>query len=534
MGWNLADIIEGLENTISPETDALIHGERIISWGELAKRSNNLARQLHNMGMKPGDKIAFYQRNSPAYMEALIACFKGRFIHVNVNYRYTDDELLYILDNSDAAVVIFDDEFSARVAGIRQRAINVRHWINVCDDACREAAEEHNYEALASRGDGTPLNLKRSPDDLLFIYTGVPKGVMWRQEDFFNAVGGGAIEALDIPAPENLAQHLAAIKPMAGSFRQIIGPPMMHGTGMITGIMILLLGGTVITLTQASFDPDEAWNVATNTRATAMTIVGDVFAKPLLRALRETRSQYELSLMTGMTSSGTAWSKEVKHGLLAYLPQMALTDGFGSSEAFGIATSVTTVDGEIEAATFSLGPNCKVFSEDFREIQPGSLEAGLVARSGPIPQGYYKDTEKSAKTFPVIDGVRYSIPGDWCTVDSAGILTLLGRGSACVNTGGEKVYAEEVEEVLKRHSSIEDALVVGLADKTWGQRIVGVVQLSNSAHLDQSVLQKHARQFLAAYKVPKDIIAIYNLGRGPNGKADYTEITRYAESKLTV
>ncbi len=538
MDWNLADIIEGLENTVPPETDALIHGDKIISWGELAKRSNNLARQLQNMGIKPGDKIAFYLRNKPAYMEALIACFKGRFIHANVNYRYTENELLYILDNSDAAVVIFDDEFSSRVAGIRQRALKVRHWINICDDASRKIAKEHNYEALALCGDGAPLKLKRSPDDLLFIYTGgttgMPKGVMWRQEDFFNAVGGGAIEDTYITAPLNLAQHLAAIKPIAGSFRQLIGPPMMHGTGMITGIFILLLGGTVITLTQNNFNPDEAWDVATKTRATAITIVGDVFAKPLLRALQENHGQYELSSITAMTSAGVTWSKEVKQSLLDYLPQMTLTDGFGSSEAFGLAVSVTTVDGETETATFALGPNCKVFSEDFREIRPGSREVGLVARSGPIPQGYYKDPEISAKTFPVIDGVRYSIPGDWCTLSPEGVLTLLGRGSVCINTGGEKVYPEELEEVLKAHSSVEDALVVGLADEKWGQRVVGVVQLSTSTQLDQAALQQHVRQSLAGYKVPKDIIAIEDLGRGPNGKADYVEITRYAEAKLTI
>jgi len=535
MNWNLGDILEGIEQTVPPETDALIHGERTLSWGELARRSNNLVTQLQDMGLQPDDKIAFYLRNQPAYMEALVVCFKGGFVHTNINYRYTDDELLYILDNSDAAAVIFDDEFSSRVADIRDRADKVNHWINVSDDASREIAGEHNYEALALRGDGAAPNVKRSPDDLIFIYTGgttgMPKGVMWRQEDFFYGMGGGAVPALGLPAPQDLAQHLAAIKPIAGSSRQLIGSPLMHGMGMITGVFTLLLGGTVITLTQANFDANEAWEVVTKTRATGMSIVGDVFARPLLRALQDNQGQYELSSMLGIVSSGVMWSKEVKQGLLEYLPQAALTDGFSSSEAFGLAASVTTIDGETEAATFSVGPDCKVFSEDFREIQPGSEEPGLIARSGPIPQGYYKDPEKSAKTFPVIDGVRYTMPGDWCTVAVDGTLTLLGRGSVCINTGGEKVYPEEVEETLKTHNSVEDALVVGLPDERWGQRIVGVVQLSIRAELDQLALQQHVRQSLAGYKVPKEIFAIDDLGRGPNGKADYAAITRYAESR---
>jgi fatty-acyl-CoA synthase len=537
MSWNLGDIIEGVESVVPPETDALIHGDRTISWGELSKRSNNLVKHLQDMGLQPDDKIAFYLRNSTAYMESAIVCFKGRFVHTNINYRYTDDELLYILDNSDAAAVIFDDEFSARVADIRPRADKVRQWIKVCDDASREEPGVHNYEALALSGDGAPLAIERSPDDLLFIYTGgttgMPKGVMWRQEDFFCGMGGGAVPALGLAAPQNLAEHLAAIKPIIGTSRQLIGSPLMHGMGMISAIFTLLLGGTVITLTKPNFDAKEAWAVVARDGATAMSIVGDVFAKPLLRELQENHEQYELTSLVGMVSSGIMWSKEVKRGLLEYLPQAALTDGFSSSEAFGLAASVTTIDGESEAATFAVGPGCKVFSEDLREIQPGSDEPGMIARSGPIPQGYYKDPEKSAKTFPVINGVRYTMPGDWCTVAEDGTLTLLGRGSVCINTGGEKVYPEEVEEVLKTHASVEDALAVGLPDPKWGQRIVGVVELSSSAELDEQALKDHVRQSLAGYKAPKEVIAIDAMGRGPNGKADYAAITRYAESKST-
>jgi acyl-CoA synthetase (AMP-forming)/AMP-acid ligase II len=535
MNWNLGDILEGVESAVPPENDALIHGDRTISWGELAKRSNNLIRHFQQLGLQPGDKIAFYLRNQPAYMESVVVCFKGRFVHTNINYRYTDEELLYILDNSDAAAVIFDEEFASRVEDIRDRAGKVKHWINVCEDASRDIPGGHNYEALALDGDGAPVAVERSPDDLLFIYTGgttgMPKGVMWRHEDFFYGTGGGAIPAFNISAPKDLAGHVSGIQPIIGQFRQLVGSPLMHGMGLISAIVSLMWGGTVITLTKNNFDAKEAWQVVTRNRATAMAIVGDVFARPLLRALQEDDGQYELSSMGGIVSSGVMWSKEVKQGLLEYLPQVVLTDGFSSSEAFGIAASVTTKDGESEAATFAVGRDCKVFSEDFREIKPGSDESGLIARSGPIPVGYYKDPEKTAKTFPTIDGVRYTMPGDWCTVAADGTLTLLGRGSVCINTGGEKVYPEEVEEALKLHSSVDDTLVVGLPDEKWGQRIVAVVQLAANFELDELGLKNQVREALAGYKVPKEIFIINNLGRGPNGKADYKAITAYAVTR---
>ncbi len=535
MNWNLGDILEAVEGVVPPETDALIHGERTISWGELRQRSNNLVRHLQRLGLEPGDKVAFYLRNHPAYMESVVVCFKGRFVHTNINYRYTDDELLYILDNSDAAAVIYDEEFAGRVEDIRERADKVRVWVNLCEDASADVPNGQNYEALALDGDGSPVPVERSPDDLLFIYTGgttgMPKGVMWRQEDFFHGTGSGAIPAFGIPAPADLAAHVAGIKPIIGQFRQLVGSPLMHGMGMISGIVTLMWGGTVITLTQNNFDPQEAWQTVSDKRATAMAIVGDVFARPLLKVLQDEHEKYDLSSMGGMVSSGVMWSKEVKQGLLQFMPQAMLTDGFSSSEAFGLAASVTTIDGESEVATFSVGPNCKVFSEDLREITPGSDEPGLIARSGPIPMGYYKDPEKSAKTFPVIDGVRYTMPGDWCIVAEDGTLTLLGRGSVCINTGGEKVYPEEVEESLKLHASVEDALVVGLPDEKWGQRIVAVVQLNAGHALDELALRNQVRENLAGYKVPKEIYEIEDLGRGPNGKADYKAITRYAEAQ---
>ena len=265
---------------------------------------------------------------------------------------------------------------------------------------------------------------------------------------------------------------------------------------------------------------------------TGLAIVGDAFAKPLLRALDDEQGRHDISSVLGIISSGVMWSPEVKRGLLRHNPKMVLTDSFGASEAMGFGRSDTTADGTTEIAKFTLGPFCKVFTEDLREVKPGSGDVGFVARSGAIPRGYYKDPEKTAKTFPMIDGVRYSMPGDYCRVEADGTLTLLGRGSVCINTAGEKVYPEEVEEVLKSHDGVVDALVVGVPDEKWGQMVTGVVQLASGAEFDEAALHAHVRGRLAGYKTPKRILVIDNLGRASNGKADYKTVTAFARERL--
>ncbi|MEZ5558745.1 MAG: acyl-CoA synthetase [Pseudomonadales bacterium] len=538
MGWNYGDILDGVAKVVPADKPALIHGEQVITWPEFDRRSNNLARRFLNRGVQAGDKVAFYMRNCPAYCETLAACFKARLTHVNVNYRYVDDELWYILDNSDSKIVVYGAEFAGHVEKLRQRLPGVGLWVEVTDEEQPAAEFAVSFEALAEIGDGEPLRLHRSGDDLLFLYTGgttgMPKGVMWAHDDHWHAGAAGATPATNMVPPKDVAEHCANVQKAGGGGALVPCCPLMHGTGLFTAIGTLAQGGTVVTLTGHSFDPVELFETIERRKVNSLAIVGDAFAKPMLRVLDEHPGRYDLSSLVGMISSGVMWSPEVKLGLLRHHPGMVLTDSFGASEAVGFGRSDTTADGTTEVARFTLGEHCKVFTEDFREVTPGSDEVGFVARSGAIPRGYYKDEAKTAKTFPVINGVRYSIPGDYCKVAADGTLILLGRGSVCINTAGEKVYPEEVEEVLKTYPGVVDALVVGVPDEKWGQMVTAVVQPDSGAALDESAVQAHVRAHLAGYKTPKRVLVKDNLGRASNGKADYKGITEYAKATLGI
>lgn len=533
MPWNFGDLLDGLDARLPADRPALIHADRITTWGEFGARSNRLARALRARGAQPGDKVAFYLRNGPAYLETLAACFKARLVHVNVNYRYQDDELAYILDNSDARFAVFGEEFAPHVERLRPRLPKVEHWIQVGGAA--EAGD--SFEALCATGDASPLGIERSPDDLLFVYTGgttgMPKGVMWRQEDLWGALGAGRNAPPNAgEAPATPDEHLRRCAAFSEPNRQIPACPLMHGTGLFTAIGTLSAGGCIATLTSPSFDPVELFETVEGHRVSSVVIVGDAFARPMLRVLDEHPGRYDLSSLRLIVSSGVMWSLEVKKGLLRHAPHLVLADMFGSSEAIGFGTSIMTAAGETRTARFRIGENCRVFTEDHREVRPGSGERGFIARSGPIPLGYYKDPEKTAKTFPVIGGVRYSIPGDWCTVEEDGTLTLLGRGSVCINTAGEKVYPEEVEEVLKTHPDVEDALVVGVPDPTFGQAVTAVVEVAPGRPFDEDALRRHVRERLAGYKTPKRLVATPKMFRAPNGKADYARAAAFAREAL--
>ena len=439
MTWNYGDMLDGLANVVSPDKPALIHADRVTTWSAFTQRTNRLARNLLARGVDTGDKVAFYLRNSPAYSELLGACFKGRLTHVNVNYRYVEDELVYIVDNSDSTVVVFDADFADRILAIRPRLAHVRLWVQAGGSTRPDFAED--FERLAADGDASPLGLRRSADDLLFLYTGgttgMPKGVMWRHEDQWNAGAAGANPALGIAKPTALAGHLANVQATGGGGRTVPCCPMMHGTGLFTAMGALAGGGTVVTLQRPSFEPEELFDTVQKHRVNGLAIVGDAFAKPMLRALDAEPDRWDISSLAAIISSGVMWSPEVKRGLLRHNRNMVLTDSFGASEAVGFGRSDTTAGGGTEIAKFMLGESCKVFDETFDEVPPGSGRTGFVARSGPLPLGYYKDPEKTAKTFPTIRGVRYSIPGDYCLVGADGTLTRLGRGSVCINTAGE-------------------------------------------------------------------------------------------------
>lgn len=532
--WNYGDILQAVDQVVPVDRPAFVHGERVISWGAFTRRSNNLARSLLHGGAEPGDKIAFYLRNCPEYGEGIAAAFKARLTHVNVNYRYVDHELIYLMDNSDATVVVYAAEFAGHVAKISSKLPGVRQWVEVSDGYPGFDAAV-SYEDLAAAGDGLPLNLARSPDDLLFLYTGgttgMPKGVMWRHEDLWRVTGAGGNPRLGQPPSPDLEAYIARLAKEQPPVNLPL-PPIMHGTGLLSAIGAMTHAGTCITLAGRSFDAAEALAAIDRHRVSATTIVGDAFARPMLEALDAEPGKYDISSLSNINSSGVMWTRDIKAGLLRHNENLVLADAFSSSEAIGLGASVMTRDQVIEVAKFTLGPSCKVFNEKLEPVGVG--ESGMIGVTGFLPTGYYKDEEKTAQTFPVIDGVRYSIPGDWVRVEEDGSLTLLGRGSNCINTAGEKVYPEEVEEALKHHESVSDALVFGLPDAKWGQSVNAVVSLHEGFGLDEVALRDFIRRDLAGYKLPKRILAREDLQRAPNGKADYKLIRAFAAGELSI
>jgi fatty-acyl-CoA synthase len=502
------------------DAPALIHGDEAVSWAEFDRRSNALARAFTAAGAAPGDRVAHLMRNSPAYLLTTAAAFKARMVHVNVNYRYTGEELAYILDNSDAAVVVYDAEFAGVLDGLRARLPGVKLWLQV---GGTPPVWAQDFDAV-SNGEGAPVEAEHAPDDMFFIYTGgttgMPKGVMWDQGALWSVLGGGA-PMPGLPAPETLDAHVAAV--LSGDARRkvLALPPLMHGTGLLMGIYALGLGGTVITTASRNFVAAEALKLSERHNPDVLVIVGDAFARPLLRAIEG--GEGRLGQVGMMISSGTMWSPEIKAALLGHCPTMLCFDSYGSSEGLGYGASISTAENASAPTRFMHDPATVLVDVDeetgaMRIItEPGV--PGRVARTGLIPRGYWKDPEKSARTFVTIGGQRYTMPGDFGVLEPDGALLLLGRGSQCINSGGEKIFPEEVEEALKTHPSVEDALVFGVPDETWGQAVTAVVETREGT--TEAELIAHVKRALAAYKAPKRIVFAAACPRAPNGKADY-------------
>jgi len=440
-----------------------------------------------------------------------------------------------IFDNSDAQVIVYGEEFAGVIAELQPRLTKVKAFVEVCADAPTNSFASR-YQDMAT-GDDTPLNLERAADDLLFVYTGgttgLPKGVMWPHTSLWKALGAGAAMP-GMTKPQTMEEHLGNVAAINGAGRLLVLPPFMHGAGMMVAINTMALGGTIITLSGGGFDADEALKSVADNKVSVMLMVGDAFAKPLTQALEASPDAYDISSLTMIISSGAMWSTPTKEIFLKHNPKMALLDTYGSSEGIGLGNSIMTAQGVQETAKFRLGSNTKLMTEDFKEIAPGSGERGLVARSGAIPAGYYKDPEKTAKTFPVIDGVRYSVPGDWATADADGTLHLLGRGNQCINSGGEKIFPEEVEEALKTHPNVSDTLVIGVADDKWGQAVTALVKLDAQAtgEATSDALSAHVKQSLASFKAPKRYLFVDSVPRQPNGKADYVTAKKVAAEML--
>ncbi|MGL6044806.1 MAG: AMP-binding protein, partial [Sandaracinobacteroides sp.] len=499
---------------------ALIHGDEVVTWASFDARTNALANAFLASGAVPGDRVAHLMRNSPAYLLTTGGAFKARMVHVNVNYRYTGQELAYILDNSDSAVVVFDAEFAEVLEGLKANLPGVKLWLQVGGEP---PAWAQDFDAV-SNGAPEPLEMAHAGADMLFIYTGgttgMPKGVMWDQAALWSALGGGA-PLPGMPAPATVQAHVDAIEGGQARRTLLALPPLMHGTALLMGIYALGLGGTVITATGRSFDPEEALRLSERHSPDVTVIVGDAFARPLLRAIEGGKGR--LGQVGMMISSGTMWSPEIKAALLSHCPTMVCFDAFGSSEGLGYGASVNTAANADAPTRFQHDPSTVLVAldEDSGDVSliTESGVPGRVARRGMIPRGYWKDPEKSARTFVLIDGQRYTMPGDWGVMEADGAILLMGRGSQCINSGGEKIFPEEVEEALKTHPAIEDALVFGVKDEQWGQAVTAVVEARTPVAPEELI--RHVKARLAAYKAPKCVVIVGKCPRAPNGKPDY-------------
>jgi acyl-CoA synthetase (AMP-forming)/AMP-acid ligase II len=541
MERHLATVWESVADVVGNQV-AIVQGDLRRTWGDFDDRSARLAAAFVDAGVGPGAKVAEYLYNSPEYLETYFAALKVRAVPVNVNYRYLDDELLYLLENADAEVLVFHSSLGDRVARVRARATGVRLWVEV-DDGGPLIEGVTPYEALVA-GHEPALRISRRPDDITMTYTGgttgMPKGVM--------APIGAGVAAILASAPpivgEAPVQDPADVARLARRFadegRRLVGLPacpLMHATGLSIGALpSLTFGGTVVLLAGRGLDVAEVWAAVERERVLSLTVVGDAFSRPLLRGLDEGPAR-DLSSLLVILSSGAMFSTEVKQGLHAHLPHTVILDFIAATEAT-MGISYSSKDQPAVTGHFLPGPGVKVFAEGDREVEPGSGEGGMVAVPGAVAAGYYKDEAKSDATFRTVGGVRYSFPGDWATVDTDGSITLLGRGSQCINTGGEKVFPEEVEEALKRHPSIEDSLVFGVPDERFGQRVVAVVspcaRLGLAMALDGDAVVDALRGELSSYKVPREVVVVDAVPRSPNGKADYRSAKRlFAEAAAT-
>ncbi len=529
MEKQFATIWESIADSIG-DSPAVTQGTVTRTWSEYEQRAARLASALVDAGLQPQSKVGLYLYNSNEYLEAQFATFKFRGVPVNVNYRYLDEELLYLLDNSDAEALFFHSSLGDRVARVVDRLPKLKLLVEVSDDGEHHVVTAVPYNTLLADYDPMP-RITRDEDDIYMLYTGgttgMPKGVMYQMGSLAEGFVNGGLAFVGMTPPSDISQLGNTVRDAHANGNRPItipGCPIMHGTGMWIGAMMPQSGGAhVITLQKRSFDAHEMFQVVQEKKATLAVVVGDSFVKPMIRALDEATAKgtpYDASSLKMIASSGVMWTSEVKEALLDRIEHVVLLDAMGSSEG-SMGTSISMKGVPPKTAKFAVAPTTKVFTDDDREVQPGSGEIGKVAAGGAVPIGYYKDPEKSSKTFRTINGVRYSFPGDMATVEADGSLTLLGRGSQVINSGGEKIFPEEVEEAVKRVEGVLDCLVVGIDDEKFGQAVTAVASLSPGAKVEEAAIIANVKTQLAGYKAPKRVVFVTQIPRAPNGKADY-------------
>ena len=524
---NIADLFEHAADTF-PDRLAVACGEREITFGALEERANRLAHHLAAQGVGPGSHVGFYVRNSIEAMETLIAVYKLRAAVINVNYRYVEDEVLYLLTNANVQTLVHDRRYAPIVAAVAPKVPGLDTFV-VIDDESDEDATSYggvDYEtALAAAGPERDFG-PRSPDDVYLLYTGgttgYPKGVMWRHEDVWRVLGGGIDFMTGIPVEDEWSQSKRGAEMGFGMVRLCLAP-LIHGNAQWAG-MAALFGGDCVVLT-TRFDPAEIWETVRRRRVNVVVLIGDAMARPLIE--RYLVGEYDGSSLFAVSSSASLFSPSVKHQFRTAFPDIMITDSIGSSETgFTGIGLVTDSDGPSDGPRVSPISETLVIGVDGRPAPPGVV--GRLARGGHVPLGYYHDPEKTAALFTTVDGVRYALPGDLARLEDDGAVTLLGRGNTCINTGGEKVFPEEVEGTLKSHPAVFDALVIGVPDERLGQRVAALIQPRDGRPVDLAEVDAHVRAHLAGYKVPRAVWLVDEVRRTISGKADYPWAHRHA------
>ncbi|WP_406369441.1 acyl-CoA synthetase [Streptomyces sp. NBC_00647] len=530
MEYNLADLFESVVDVV-PDREALVYidrpgtgAERRLTYAQLDAAANRVAHHLIDSGIRPGEHLGLHLYNGIEYLQTVLACLKARVVPVNVNYRYVEEELAYLYQDADLAALVFDAEFTDRVAAARPRAPRLRHLVRVGTPAsgadAPDAMSMVDFADAAAAGSPVRGFPARSADDQFIIYTGgttgMPKGVMWRQEDlFFAGLGGGAPTGDPVTRPEELAERVAA---GGAGITFFPTPPLMHGTSTLTAFIAFNFGQRVVL--HRKFAPEEVLRTIERERVTSVSLVGDAMLRPLIDALNGPLKGTDCSALFSVSSSGAIMSDTVREQFQALVPNVMLLNNFGSSES-GFNGTATPDSGPERG--FRIRVNSRTQVVDPVTHEPVTVgEPGRVAQRGHVPLGYYNDPKKTAETFFRKGDERWVLLGDMATVDEEGIVTVLGRGSQCINTGGEKVYPEEVEQALKSHPDVYDALVAGVPDPKWGNRVAAVVQLREGApspSLDD--IQTHCRTHLAGYKIPRRLVIADSIQRSPSGKADY-------------
>jgi len=528
MECNLADLFEAAVDAY-PEREYLVANGKRRTYAEMEARSNQLAHHLAAQGIGPGDHVGIYSYNSVEWVETAWAVFKLRAVWININYRYVQEELRYLLTNADLKALVHQREFTPLVAALLPELPDLTHVIVIEDgtDAADPTPGTVTYEdALEGQSPIRDFG-PRSGDDLYILYTGgttgMPKGVVWRHQDVFYALGGG-VDPITNTRHEDPAEM--APKGAGGAMVHLPIAPLMHGATQWCVMGQSFVGSKIVLM--AKFDPHEVWHLVETEKANSIMITGDAMGKPLVESLDDPGTDHDLSSLFAVVSSAALFSAPVKDQFFAKLPNIMITDAIGSSEGGNNGLTVISAGNTAmkSGPTVHLLGETVVFDEDFVEVVPGSGVTGKIARSGNIPLGYYNDPKKTAEVFISVRGKRYVMPGDFATVEEDGSITLLGRGSIVINSGGEKIFPEEVESAVRSHPDVMDAIVCGAPDERWGQTVAAIIQprVGHQAPSLESI-QEHCRSTIAGYKLPRRLHVVDTVERSPSGKPDYTWAT---------